>query len=375
MRASIAVTLLSVTLAIPALAEAAEPLVNIQQPAVSKAAAQQPRKISRRAAARTPATRPATVRQAAAPQPAPPAQPAAQQASSSVWSYSLLSWLRSDPPAPAAPAANPTLLAAQAEPAAAEVEVAAAQTTGQAAPATKPVRKKARRTTKKTAAIAAASPAEKVEVTKEEKPKSKRRAARRNKPREERVASRQTPPTPRAKPVTSDASSPEQSDVKTPGQSDVKTPEQSDVKTPEQSDDTTVGSIEPAPAQQAEQQTASLGDDIKNGEATWWQNQGNPVVFNFRDCVASFASREAGRNKSSTWADLLIQATESDCRAPFDEMARTLAQRFGESGIEPVMRELIDTTFLPAAKSAAANAPPPAMEAPSLPDIPDIPTQ
>ena len=96
--------------------------------------------------------------------------------------------------------------------------------------------------------------------------------------------------------------------------------------------------------------------------------------FQLRDCVASYASREAQRNKDGTWADLLIRATEGDCRAPFDEMARTLATRFGEGRIEPVMRELIDTTFLPAAKQAAAEgAPasaPPSSDIPPLPPIP-----
>jgi hypothetical protein len=116
--------------------------------------------------------------------------------------------------------------------------------------------------------------------------------------------------------------------------------------------------------------------DAAGGEATWWQRQGNPVVFNFRDCVASYASREAGQGKEGTWADLLIRATESDCRAPFDEMARTLAKRFGEAQIEPVMRELIDTTFLPAAKQAAAAGTPPSSDLPPLPAIPDgTPTQ
>ena len=57
-----------------------------------------------------------------------------------------------------------------------------------------------------------------------------------------------------------------------------------------------------------------------------------------------------------------------------------IAKRFGETRIEPVMRELIDTTFLPAAKQAAAEsipaAAPPPSDVPPLPPIPDnVPTQ
>src|SRR5262249_27406688 len=124
-------------------------------------------------------------------------------------------------------------------------------------------------------------------------------------------------------------------------------------------DETAVGSISRTETTGGTEHLAALNSDRDSagGEASWWQHQGNPVVFNFRDCVASYASREAGRSKDGTWADLLIRATESDCRAPFDEMARTLAKRFGEARIEPVMRELIDTTFLPAAKQAAASSP------------------
>ena len=74
---------------------------------------------------------------------------------------------------------------------------------------------------------------------------------------------------------------------------------------------------QPGRAEGGAQQMAAVSNehDATGGEATWWQRQGNPVVFNFRDCVASYASREAARSKEGTWADLLIRATESDCRA------------------------------------------------------------
>ena len=69
-------------------------------------------------------------------------------------------------------------------------------------------------------------------------------------------------------------------------------------------------------------------------------------------------------------------ATQSDCRAPFDEMARTLAKRFGEARIEPANVELIHVTLPPAAKQAAA-AGTPSSHISLLPVIPDgnTPTQ
>jgi hypothetical protein len=77
----------------------------------------------------------------------------------------------------------------------------------------------------------------------------------------------------------------------------------------------------------------------------------DPALSAFRNCIASYSAREVGKDVDETWADLLIRATEGECRARFDDMARMLSKRFGEKGVELVMQQLIETTLLPAVKT------------------------
>ena len=77
----------------------------------------------------------------------------------------------------------------------------------------------------------------------------------------------------------------------------------------------------------------------------------DPALFAFRNCIASYSAREVGKDVDETWADLLIRATEGECRARFDDMAQMLSKRFGEKRVELVMQQLLETTLLPAAKS------------------------
>jgi hypothetical protein len=377
MRAYIAVFLLTAGLVAPALAETAPQLVNVQQPDGERAAQLKRQKAYRRAVA----TRAAQAKQTRATRAAPPRvaqssgpnrivpgnQVAPAASSSSSWSSSMLSWWRGESSPPSA--GQGTAAQVSAEPAAARVETAA--TTEPA----KTTRRKVRRTRRSESTATGAVPETSQAEAKVEKPtRSKRRSAKRSRSRDRQIAGRPSaarqadrsrdnaPPEPRPKPVNS---------------------ARQETAPPAAEADSTVGSISPAEVKErGGSRMAALSSEhaADGGEATWWQRQGNPVVFNFRDCVASYASREAQRNKDGTWADLLIRATEGDCRAPFDEMARTLATRFGEGRIEPVMRELIDTTFLPAAKQAAAEgAPasaPPSSDIPPLPPIPEnVPTQ
>jgi hypothetical protein len=377
MRAYIAVVLLTAGFVAPALAETAPSLVNVQQPDTERAAQLQRQKAYRRAAPtraaqakRTRATTnaPGGVAQSSGPtRIVPGSQVAPAASSSSNWSSSMLSWWRGDSTPPGA--GQGTAAQVSAEPAAARVETAAATTEP-----VKTTRRKARRTRRSEPTATGAVPETQQAEAKAEKPtRSKRRSAKRSRSRDRQVAARtnaarlversrdKAPPEPRPKPVNSatQEAAPQAAEA-----------------------DSAVGSISPAEVKKSggSQMAALSSERAAGGEATWWQHQGNPVVYNFRDCVASYASREAQRNKDGTWADLLIRATEGDCRGPFDEMARTLAKRFGETRIEPVMRELIDTTFLPAAKQAAAESAPasaaPSSDIPPLPPIPDnVPTQ
>lgn len=82
-----------------------------------------------------------------------------------------------------------------------------------------------------------------------------------------------------------------------------------------------------------------------------------PAVFAFRNCIASYSAREVGKEIDQTWANLLIRATEGECRGQFNDMAQHLSERFGEERVEPVMRQLIETTLLPAAKAAVGSKP------------------
>ena len=77
----------------------------------------------------------------------------------------------------------------------------------------------------------------------------------------------------------------------------------------------------------------------------------DPALLAFRNCIASYSAREVGKDVAGTWADLLIRATEGECRARFDDMAQMLSKRFGEKRVELVMQQLIETTLLPAAKA------------------------
>ena len=81
----------------------------------------------------------------------------------------------------------------------------------------------------------------------------------------------------------------------------------------------------------------------------------NPAVSAFRNCIASYSAREVGKDIHRTWADLLMRATEGECRAQFDDMAQRLSQRVGEKRVEPVLRRLIETTLLPAVKAAVVS--------------------
>jgi len=113
---------------------------------------------------------------------------------------------------------------------------------------------------------------------------------------------------------------------------------------------------EPAAAQQQTATTAPQPPADDQDERTlWWTHQGSPAVVRFRDCVAGFAVRNIGKDNKTTWADLLIHAAEGDCRQSFNTMARTLSARLGTEATEPVIRSLIETTFLPAARKAVSS--------------------
>jgi hypothetical protein len=94
---------------------------------------------------------------------------------------------------------------------------------------------------------------------------------------------------------------------------------------------------------------------IRPNSAAWWkQIKADPAVLDFRNCVTTYTAGETDRDKDATLAALLVRATEGACRKQADLLMHMLAERAGESGIEPIMRELVQSIFVPAARSALA---------------------
>jgi hypothetical protein len=93
--------------------------------------------------------------------------------------------------------------------------------------------------------------------------------------------------------------------------------------------------------------------------AAWRRMKGDATVKNLRNCLVAYAAREADRDKEASLSTLLIRATEESCRKQVDALIRTLAARSDSAAIEPVMRELVQGLFVPAAKSAINDRAPP----------------
>jgi hypothetical protein len=93
--------------------------------------------------------------------------------------------------------------------------------------------------------------------------------------------------------------------------------------------------------------------------ASWRRIRSDATVKNLRNCLVAYAAREADRDKEASLSTLLIRATEESCRKQVDALIRTLAARSDSAAIEPVMRELVQGLFVPAAKSAINDRAPP----------------
>jgi hypothetical protein len=99
--------------------------------------------------------------------------------------------------------------------------------------------------------------------------------------------------------------------------------------------------------------------------ASWKRIKGDATVRNLRNCLVAYAAREADHDKEASLSTLLIRATEESCRKEVDALIRTLAARSDSAAIEPVMRELVQGLFVPAAKSAISDRAPPEASAAS----------
>jgi BA14K-like protein len=83
----------------------------------------------------------------------------------------------------------------------------------------------------------------------------------------------------------------------------------------------------------------------------WWEAEGKPAVFRLRDCVTDYADRDAQLVQEENWSALLLSAIEGGCRSVFDGMIQLFAQHIGAEEIEVQLRNVTDTTLLPALKA------------------------
>ena len=84
---------------------------------------------------------------------------------------------------------------------------------------------------------------------------------------------------------------------------------------------------------------------------SWWKQTGNPVVMGFSQCLHQDALRYRELAGSAPAHVQIARAMDGACRREFDEMAQTIADRFGNDGFEKLSEELIRTTFVPAVEA------------------------
>jgi len=115
---------------------------------------------------------------------------------------------------------------------------------------------------------------------------------------------------------------------------------------------------QPKPAHNPARDNLAQSPRLKSA-AAWKRMKGDATVRNLRNCLVAYAKSEADRDKEASLSTLLIRATEESCRKQVDALIRTLAARSDSTAIEPLMRELVQGLFVPAAKSAISNRAPP----------------
>lgn len=92
-------------------------------------------------------------------------------------------------------------------------------------------------------------------------------------------------------------------------------------------------------------------------EQKWWEEVANPVVFTFRDCLAKHTAAEIRRGSQSSYPEFVTEAMHGPCKGEFATMAKLILDEHGEDEFAKIAKELIATTFMPAVKEAAENAP------------------
>jgi len=87
---------------------------------------------------------------------------------------------------------------------------------------------------------------------------------------------------------------------------------------------------QPAPAPVKSVNRKRAGNKASGvSEAKWWEKDGNPKVFAFRDCISGFARTQAQSAPKVNLRNVVAKAIKSDCDGSFSDMSRVLSSRFG----------------------------------------------
>lgn len=110
---------------------------------------------------------------------------------------------------------------------------------------------------------------------------------------------------------------------------------------------------QPAPAPVKSVKRTRAGNKASGvSEARWWEKDGNPKVFAFRDCISGFARTQAQSAPKVNLRSVVAKAIKSDCDGSFSDMSRVLSSRFGSEKSREFAKELTESTFVPAVREA-----------------------
>ena len=87
-------------------------------------------------------------------------------------------------------------------------------------------------------------------------------------------------------------------------------------------------------------------------EPKWWRKVGNPKVFAFRDCISTYARKEALKIPKLNLQSVVSRSIKRDCDKSFTAMSRALDKRFGSKKSRKVAKELTKSTFVPAVRKS-----------------------
>ena len=106
----------------------------------------------------------------------------------------------------------------------------------------------------------------------------------------------------------------------------------------------------PAPVKKAASKPSKKATQIS--EAKWWETEGNPKVFAFRDCISGYARGQAQEVPELNLQSVVAKAIKTECEPSFSMMSQVIAARFGQKKSRTMAKELTGSTFVPAVREA-----------------------